>query len=73
MPQLPKELQGKYELVNWPGRGTRQIFGPYFRVVDLTKLTEQKAERLIQMSFPYLKKIEKKKEAKTSDAEKSSK
>lgn len=61
MPQLPKDLRDKYELKNWPGRGTRQIFGPYFRVVDLEKITEAKAERLIQMGFPYLQRVTKKK------------
>lgn len=69
MPKLPKDLQGKYELKNWPGRGTRQIFGPYFRVVDLTILTEQKAERLIQMGFPYLVKVEPKKESKAKSSD----
>lgn len=68
MPELPKALQGKYELVDWPGRGTRQIFGPKFRVVDLTILTEEKADRLIGMGFPYLKKVTAKKK---SDIEKS--
>jgi hypothetical protein len=61
MPQLPKDLRDKYELKNWPGRGTRQIFGPKFRVVDLEKITEAKAERLIQMGFPYLQRVTKKK------------
>jgi hypothetical protein len=59
MPVLPKELQSSYELVNWPGRGTRQIFGPKFRVVDLNQLTAKKADRLIQMGFPYLRKVQK--------------
>lgn len=61
MAQLPKDLQDKYVLKNWPGRGTRQIFGPKFRVVDLEKITDDKAERLIQMGFPYLQRVTKKK------------
>jgi len=73
MPQLPQDLRDKYELKNWPGRGTRQIFGPKYRVVDLEKLTAEKAERLIQMGFPYLQKVTKKKASVSKEETKGSK
>lgn len=51
---LPVELAGKYELVDWVG-GSRQWFGSRFRTVDLDTLNEKQAESLIKKGFPRLR------------------
>jgi hypothetical protein len=54
--ELPEEVAKNYELVNWVG-GPRQHFGRYGDI-DLDKMTEAQAQRLVQMGFPRIKKKE---------------
>lgn len=50
-------LDGAYEVVGLvPGPIGYKDFG----IVDLSKLTEDKAEKLVKAGCPYLKKVEKK-------------
>lgn len=60
---FPKELQSEYELVNWVG-SHRQEFGR-FGIIDLSKLTKDKVERLISKGF---KRIQRKESAKSSSS-----
>jgi|GEM_PF-2749344 len=50
---LSEVISKDFELVNWVG-GHRQEFGK-FGVIDLTKLTPQRATSLIQRGFSKLK------------------
>jgi len=58
VPPLPSELSEEYEVINWKG-SHRQVFGR-FGVVDLSKLTKKRAEKLIQSGFSKLRRKSKK-------------
>lgn len=66
-PKLSAALEGKFEAVGvLPG----VITGKKYGTVDLRTISLEKAQKLVEAGFPYLKKVEKVPKAETADAKK---
>ncbi len=66
-PKLSPALEGKFEAVGiLPGIVTGKKFG----TVDLRTLSLEKAQKLVEAGFPYLKKVEKAPKAESAEGKK---
>lgn len=66
-PKLSPAIEGKFEAVGvLPG----VITGKKYGTVDLRSISLEKAQKLVDAGFPYLKKIEKAPKAEAADAKK---
>ncbi len=66
-PKLSPALEGKFEAVGiLPGIVTGKKFG----TVDLRTLSLEKAQKLVEAGFPYLKKVEKAPKAEAAEGKK---